>query len=85
MKVILNIADSDVNDLIDFLCEAYDYTATIYNPNNTMEQIVNPESREQFAKRVVIFPLKQGFDNWLTRRAVKLSNITSSIELESIK
>ena len=85
MIATLNIPDSEVNDLTEFLCQVYDYQVNIYNPKNNLEQIPNPESREQFANRVIIFPLKMGFDDWLTRRAVKNSDITSNITLKSIE
>ena len=85
MIATLNIPDSEVNDLTEFLCQAYDYQVNIYNPKNNLEQIPNTESREQFANRVIILPLKMGFDDWLTRRAVKNSDITSNITLKSIE
>lgn len=83
MIVTLNIPNEQVPDLIDFLCEAYDYQAQIYDPLNPMESIENPETRTQFAKRVVLFPLKKGFDKWLVRKAVRESSVESSITLTS--
>ena len=85
MIVTLNIPDSEVNDLIDFLCSIYDYQPNVYNPKNDLVQISNPESREQFAKRVIVLPLKMGFDDWLVRRFVKSSDITSNITLKSVE
>jgi hypothetical protein len=84
MIVTLNIPAEEVSDLTDFLCDSYNYTATIYDPLDPDVLIDNPESRGQFSRRVVMNPLKEGFDQWLIRRAIKASDITSNIEIISV-
>lgn len=85
MKVTLNIPAEEVQNLIQFLCEVYDYSATIYDPQDLVTVIPNPETKEEFAKRHILRPLKQGFDNWLVRKAVKEANVTSNLTLDKIE
>ena len=85
MKATLNIPDTEVNDIISFLCEAYDYEVKIYDPNNLTQVIDNPETRRQFAERHFVRPLKQGFDKWLARKAIKEIGVNSNITIDSVK
>lgn len=85
MKVTLNIPTEEISDMVDFLCVTYDYQAKIYDPLDPMTQINNPETRQEFAKRNLITPLKYGFEKWLVRKAVRVMEVTSNVSIESIE
>lgn len=84
MKVTIDIPNTEVIDIIDFLCEVYDYPSEIYSPVDLTTIIANPETKKDFAERHLIRPLKQGFDKWLIRRAVKSSDVESKITIDSV-
>lgn len=84
MKVTFNIPIAEKDNFIKFICEAYDYTDSIYNPENTTELIPNPESRIAFAKRNINRPIRDGFSRWLQREELKKINIQTSIDIGTV-
>jgi hypothetical protein len=49
----LTLTDAALAKLVDAMCDVYRYSATLPNGN------ANPETRAQFARRMVIVQLKQ--------------------------
>lgn len=78
MNVTVTIPDEELADFVDFVCEVEGYQAIVFDVDGFTE-IPNPETREQFARRVFMNPLRKGFINWKTKKQLALLNIDSSI------
>lgn len=58
-QIVLTIPDPVLPRMIQGLSEYYGYQPTLKDPSDITKTIPNPETRAQFAKRMLIFHIKK--------------------------
>ena len=69
MKITINIKDEESNRIIDGVAYQYDYQDTVSDPEKEGEVIPNPETKEDFVKRMTIEWLKENVKAYEVNKA----------------
>ena len=85
-KLEINIPDDKVQEVINVLCKRFKYEPEIFNENfdfdnvesqSNLRMLPNPESKQQFVKRMVINFIRREYKNEKTK--LYLSSINDEL------
>ncbi len=62
-KLTIDIPDELISEFADFMAETHNYQEQVQDPNSP-DKIPNPETKVQFAKRMLRNNLRQNFMRW---------------------
>lgn len=84
--ITLTIPDEKMSMVIESICANYNYQATIQQPDGSM--IPNPETKAQFAKKIVAFFIKENVKAYKANQAAQearnaaLNNPDNSVDIQ---
>ena len=68
MKLTINIPKEEEADFLNMLDEIHRYSPTV--PGTGANEVKNPESREDYLKRMFVKSVADGFVNWRKRKVI---------------
>jgi hypothetical protein len=71
MDIKFTIPDNKVQLIIDAICKHYGYQDTIQDPKNPQSKIANPETKQQFTKRMTIAFWKEHLETYEKETVLK--------------